>query len=184
MSERRNHVMSVTQSNGMLNEIVALPVGMIVQVGINTMCQQSGIFFLTVQVRAENGLNNSLIRVDTQNKKLLSNVLVPDIMQAIMFDSSKGDLYAWVATQDAAGVLVTIDYMKTGNRLRTLASFKTLTANGGSAVLNLKSRVLLSSLIDGANYQSPTLVTVNLDTGASSVFANQTRYMLGVFNHD
>jgi len=106
--------------------------------------------------------------VDTQNKKVLSSVVVPDGIEILLWDDMEGVLYAWVADETYAGVLVILD-ITTGKRVKTIVQFLNYSANGGTSLLIESSRLVYASLIDIANGdQLPVWVTVELTTGQST----------------
>lgn len=53
--------------------------------------------------------------------------------EIIMWDYETATMWAWVATEDFAGQLITID-IDTGKRLKTVISYPNLSANGGTEI--------------------------------------------------
>lgn len=120
---------AVDTQQGELTKV--LPIVGIVQEGISTYCpkgpaisllgplssQSPGhIFFATLQT---NGLTPNLIRIDTLNKKLLSNITLADDVMQLLWDHTTATMYAWTADSRSAGILVTID-IETGRRVQTI----------------------------------------------------------------
>jgi len=144
----------------------------IVQVGISTYCPNGHIFFLTLQV---DGSENALVRVDVENKKVLPSVMVPDAIEIIMWDYTTATMWAWVASENYAGELVQID-IESGKRVKTIVSYSWLSANGGTATFDVKTKVVYSSLINIQNGQQPTWVVVDTKTGKATTAATSNGF--------
>jgi len=154
--KKKTYVGELTANNG-FNRIVYVPG--IVQVCISTYCPLSHIFYLTLEL--DDG-GNSLVIVDVQNKTVMGSVEVADAIEILMWDYTEDVMYAWVASEQYAGELVTLD-LKTGKRLSTIVQFPDLSANGGTAALDVKTKTVYSSLLniaDGAN--TPVWVVVEI----------------------
>ena len=95
--------------------------------GLRAYSSKTQTVFLTLRDDdADSGL--ALISVSLTEGKVLTNVPLADTATVLMWDDAAGVLYAWVATENAAGVLTTVD-VATGKRLRTVATFPTLSGN-------------------------------------------------------
>jgi len=167
-----NYLTELFPLDGTLTQLVKIPG--IVQVDISAYSSKEHIFFLTLQ--NDDG-GNSLIRVDTQNKKILSSVVVPDGIEILIWDDTEGVLYAWVADETYAGVLVILD-ITTGMRVKTIVEYLNYSANGGTSILFESHKIVYASLIDISNGdQLPVWVTVDLTTGKAT--AHPTDLNLG-----
>jgi len=110
-----------------------------------------------------------LIRIDTQQNQVLSKTVVNDSIEIILWDYTTATMYAWVASEEYAGELITLN-ITSGEREKTIVSFPNLSANGGSAVIDLKNRLVYSSLLDMTRSATkPVWVVVDLTTGAHTV---------------
>jgi len=138
----------------------------IVQVDIATYCPIGHIFFLTNEL--DDG-GNSLVRVDTQNKKVLSNVTVSDAIEILLWDYTDETMYAWVASEQYAGELVVLD-INTGKRLSTIVSFENYSANGGTSSINISSKTVSASLLNiVGEANTPVWVVVDIPTKKATV---------------
>jgi len=148
-----NSIAEVTPG-GQISTIVDVPG--IVQVCISTYCPVGHIFFLTLQI---DGDQNNLVRVDVKNQKVIANVSVPDTLELIMWDHTSATLYAWIADENFASILCTID-PDSGKRLTTMVQFSTLTANGGTSILDIEAKKIFSTLMDLSQPGNPPVWVV------------------------
>jgi len=131
----------------------------IVQVVINTYSESLNLFFLTLQV---DGSNNNIVVVDVVKGSILSNVNVDPAIEILAFDDKRKVLYAWVATEDFAGELVSVDYM-TGIVIESFVSSVDLSANGGVALVDPSTNTIYSSLLQYMNEDDPYWTIVDLN---------------------
>jgi len=131
-------------------------------------------FFLTLEL---NDGGNSLVRVDVQNKNVMSNVEAPDAIEILMWDYTQNVMYAWVASEQYAGELVTLD-VTTGKRLSTIVQYSVLSANGGTAALDVKTKTVYSSLVDITDGNN-TPVWVVVDIASKNATTQPTDPALG-----
>jgi hypothetical protein len=160
-THKMNYLTQLFPNNNSL--IQQLKISGIVQVDISTYSSQDHIFFLTLQT--PDGSGNALIQIDTQAKTLLSHVVVEDAIEILMWDDIGKVMYAWVADENYAGVLVILDLI-TGRRTKTIIQFENYSANGGTAALMATEKIVYASLIDiGNGDELPIWVVVDITTG-------------------
>jgi len=159
-----NYLAELYPQTGQLVQL--LKISGIVQVDISSYSSSQHIFYLTLQT--PDGAGNALIQVDTQAKKLLSTVVVEDAIEILLWDDTSQLLYAWVADETYAGVLVILD-LQTGKRAKTIVQFDNFSANGGTAVIDESAKMIYASLVDISNGDlEPVWATVDLTTGKST----------------
>jgi hypothetical protein len=159
-----NYLAELYTNTGQLVQL--LKISGIVQVDISSYSSSQHIFYLTLQT--PDGAGNALIQVDTQAKKLLSTVVVEDAIEILLWDDTSQLLYAWVADETYAGVLVILD-LQTGKRAKTIVQFDNFSANGGTAVIDESAKMIYASLVDISNGDlEPVWATVDLTTGKST----------------
>jgi hypothetical protein len=174
-------------ATGELNLVrtVTLPANMVVESGLSSFCSIGGVFFLTI--RDDDTPNGAgIIRVSVKEKKILTQAPLQDAVEALLWDETSKTMYAWFATETAAGVLGTIDPV-TGKTLTTIATFPELSANSGngaSSTLDVHSGTVYASLINHTDSTqidgTPTFVTVDVKTGASTVGGGGGEYLISI----
>jgi len=138
--------------------IVILYIPGIVQVCINSYSSVLHYFFLTLQIR---GSDNNVVVVDVLNKKIVANSFIAPGIEILVFDDGNKVLYAWVATEVYAGLLVSIDYMN-GKVLNNYVGSEDLSSNGGVAVFDSRNKVMYTSLLDFMHYEDPYWTKVDI----------------------
>jgi len=143
-----------------------------IEVCISTYCPVGHIFFL---LQMTNGINDKMLRVDVVNKKVLSEVQLQEAVEVLMWDYQHAVMYAWVATSVYAAELISLN-ITSGSRIKSFASFKTLSANGGASTMDMVSGKVYASLLGGSGFADPFYVTVDLTS------QNVTQTPAGIFH--
>jgi len=160
-SVNTNYLDELYPNTGQLVQL--LKISGIVNVDISSYSSSQHIFYLVILI--PDGDRNALIQVDTQAKKLLSTVVVEDAIEILLWDDTSQLLYAWVADETYAGVLVILD-LQTGKRAKTIVQFDNFSANGGTAVIDESAKMIYASLVDISNGGlEPVWATVDITTG-------------------
>jgi len=181
-SQQRNALYRLSDVNGSLTMVAVVPG--IVQVSESTYCPISHTFFCTVQT--DSGSMNALVRVSVTEGRTLPAVPLVDSVEMLFWDYTSGDgvLYALIATETQAALLVTID-PATGKRNATLGSgFTNLSSNpnnGASAALNLKSKQLTGCFVDiSTGNLDPYWIVMDARTGKASAAAYAYGYATNI----
>ena len=166
---------------------------MVVELGRSTFCPVGHVIFLTVRDdSADSG--QALVRVDVNQRKLLSVVPLSDYVQMMMWDDRTATLYAWSAPdvpnqfEKTGAVLATVD-PSTGARLRTIANFSAdkLSASafgGANSILDAGSNSICASLVNQSDSSSetgvPTFVAVELGSGNATFGTASGAVLIGL----
>ena len=125
-------------------EMVELvPVGGLVQVGINAYSQKNHTFYVTLE--DPNGGDNVLVGVDMLSKRVVHKAKVSMALEALAFDDTNGVLLGWGAGGNYAGILLTID-VDTGST-KSLLSYEQYSANSCTAVVGRDGNVYAPLLL-------------------------------------
>jgi len=131
--------------------------------GISTYCPNGHILFLVIR----NSQNKySIVRIDTQNKVILSNVLYQVEITDIVWDFSTATMYAWTGPGDFTHNLVTLD-IQNGNVLSTISSVQPYVSHGGSAY-DMTKKVVYTSMLNATTFRMvPSWITVDITSGTT-----------------
>jgi len=164
--------------NGQL--VATVPLGkLVVEIGMRAYSSKAQTVYLTLRDDdADSGL--ALISVSLTEGKVMTNVPLADTATLLMWDEKTATLYAWVATETAAGMLTTVD-VATGKRLKAIATFPALSCNGmsGASSVLLGQKVYATMInISSVSPNDPDGVPVNLvvDLATGDYATTNTKY--------
>jgi len=132
-------------------------------------------------IELSNG-NTGLTRFSTTTGKVDSSIQLnpswsPEIF---MWDYTTATMWAWIATQNYAGSLVTLN-ITSGNIISTIVNFPWLSANGGTSVIDLKTKIVYASLLNIQNGDnSPVWVVVDTIKNTSTTTPTNQGYPINI----